>query len=287
MTGEAIAMTDGHGYTTQVKVEQKRMVRVFYAIGPVAVAQSLKRLLVVLGMCIGGFSVMACTQPPSPTTSPRPLPSERTPPSPASLSPGTRVAGGAPPSTQSDVPQSATSRLKQDYTQTAIPLSITLAPVTAAETAQLTQTNAAQKGQALQVGFGRAIPAADRADVLPRLAWTQFSDGALVSAFTVTSPQARSLRLALIAPTLAEGVEVRFFRPGVRPGVLEQSFGPFAQELLPRQPGAADSSWEPEDSEQFWSPVIPGDTIGVEIYLPSAEALQTSAVRLLQVSHMH
>lgn len=226
---------------------------------------------------------MACTQPPSPNRSPQPLASERTPHSPASPSPSSRVAGGAPPPTQSRVLQSATSRLKQDYTQTAIPLSISLPPVTPTETAQLTQANAAQKGQALQIGFGRAIPVADRANVLPRLAWTQFPNGTLVSAFSVTSPQARSIRLALIAPTLAEGVELRFFRPEF----LDHSFGPFTKELLARQPGAAASSGGPEDPGQFWSPVMQGDAIGVEIYLPSAEALPTSAIRLLQVSHIN
>ncbi len=263
------------------------MLRMFYMTGPVPVAKSLKRLLVALGMFIGGLSVMACTQPPSPSKSPQPLSSERTPPSPASPSPGTRLAGGAPPPTQSHAPQPASSMLKQDYTQTAIPLAITLAPVTATEAAQLTQANAGKKGQALQVGFGRAIPAADRADVLPRLAWTHFPDGTRVSAFSVTSPQAHSVRLALVAPTLAEGVEVRFFRPGFHPEVLDQSFGPFTKELLPQQPGAADSSGGLQDPEQFWSPVIQGDTVGAEICLPSAAALQTSSVRLLQVSHIN
>lgn len=226
---------------------------------------------------------MACTQPPSSITRPQPIQATQDTP----VGQASHVAGGASPSNHSPVPQSTASMLKQDYTQTAIPLAITLAPVTATETAQLAEANAATKGQALQVGFGRAIPTADRAEVLFRLAWTQFPNGTLASAFTVTSPQARSVRLGLIAPALAEGVEIRFFRPEGHSGVLNQSFGPFTKELLPQRASVTSSSRQPEDPEQFWSPVVQGDTIGVEVYLPSASALQTSAVHLLQVSHMN
>jgi len=212
---------------------------------------------------------MACTQPP---------PSSKSPQAP-------RVAGGAPPPTHSPAPQSVTSRLKQDYTKTAIPLAITLSPVAATEVAQLRQANAGQKGQALQIGFGRDIPAADRANILPRLKWTHLPNGTLVSACTVTSSQARSVRLALSTPILAEGVEVRFFRPHSP----QQSFGPFTKALLLRQTASdrRNGSGRPGAQKGFWSPVIEGDSIGIEISLPSVEAVQTSSVRLLQVSHMN
>ena len=252
------------------------MFQVFDSIGRVSVAQSVPRLVVALGMCIGGFSIMACTQPPAPNTSPQPTQVAQAP----------RVAGGAPPPTRSSILQAATSMLKQDYTQTAIPLAITLAPLAATETAQLTETEkVTQKSKALQVGFGRDIPATDRANILPRLKWTHFPNGMLVSACTVTSPQARSVRLALVASILAEGVEIRFFRPRSP----EQSFGPFTKELLLRQaePDGRNGPGSSKTQEGFWSPVIEGDSIGVEISLPSAEALQTSSVRLLQVSHMN
>lgn len=251
------------------------MFQIFDNIGPVPLAQSVQRLLVALSMCIGGFSLMACTQPPSSSNRSQPT----------QVAQAARVSGGAPPTTDAHPLQSVTSLLKQDYTQTAIPLAITLVPVEATETAQHAQTNTAQKGKALQLGFGRDIPPADRANILPRLKWTHFPDGTLVSAWTITSPQARSVRLALIAPTLAEGVEVRFFCPRSP----QQSFGPFTQELLLRntEPAGQNRQEKPGTQEGFWSPVIEGDSIGVEISLPSTEALQTSSIHLLQISHMH
>lgn len=256
------------------------MFQLFYRIGPVGTPQSVHRLLMALGMCLGGLSVMACNQPPSSIAPPRPTQVAQY----ESVGQASRVTGGAPHPTHSHVFESANSPCKQDYKQAAVSLAITLAPVTATETAQLTQANAPTKGEPLQVGFGRAIPAADQAEVLLRLAWTRFSDGTLAGAFTVTSPKARSLRLGLIASTLAEGVEIRFFCPQCRSGVLNPSIEPFTKELLP---SVTTGSQEPEDPEQFWSPVVQGDSIGVEVHLPSARALQTSAVHVLQVSHMN
>ena len=185
-----------------------------------------------------------------------------------------RVSGGAPPSSTTRTTPESVNILRQDYTKTPIPLKIILDPVTATEAAQL---GAQKKGQALQVGFGRAIPATHQSDLLSRLQWISLAHGALVSAFTVTSPQASALRVALATPSLAEGIEVRFFSLSTP----NQTFGPFTRKHLLRGAGQASTGKEP-----FWSPVIQGETVGIEIYLPSADALSSSSLRLLQVSHI-
>ena len=230
-------------------------------------------LVATISVLIAGLSPIGCVQPASNGSSTPASDNAAGQHDPAS---SPRVSGGAPPSSATRTPPEPVNTLRQDYANIPIPLRIILDPVTATEAAQLGAEN---KGQPLQVGFGRAIPAPHQSELLSRLQWTSSPHGGIVSAFTVTSPQAGALRVALAASSLAGGVEIRFFSPSSP----TQAFGPFTSKHLLPKPGAGRSS---TGQEPFWSPVIQGETVGVEIYLPSADALSSSSLRLLQVSHL-
>ncbi len=78
-----------------------------------------------------------------------------------------------------------------------------LPPVTADE---LTRLMAPAKGQPLQIGFPRPIPAEYRGDLRSLLTWRRAD--AMTAAFAVTSPAAHALRLGLRVARLPDGVRV-------------------------------------------------------------------------------
>ena len=118
-------------------------------------------------------------------------------------------------------------------------------------------------------------------------------DGSIVSSVSVTSPGASAMRMS-IEVELPEGGELRFFDGQSNTGSDGSGYpviGPI--DLVPKNgtpgllaPPAAEPevagagsalsglsfSLEEAAADVLWSPVVKGDTIGVEISLPSAQA---------------
>ena len=152
-------------------------------------------------------------------------------------------------------------------------LSIVLPCVSEAEKSAL-EENEPDRGGPRQIGFGRAVPAEYRGDLAARLDWsaggeTDADGGSVVAALTVTSPGAAALRISLRAK-LAAGATLRFSSLSDP----EQQFRPFTHEDF----GSS--------ADVVWSPVIEGDTVRVDINLPSSEALPTFSLFLDRVSHI-
>ena len=160
---------------------------------------------------------------------------------------------------------------------TPTPLSISLPAVTDAEQAEWALRDTTGP---LQIGFGRELPVAYQDDLAPLLEWVTRSDGTLVSAVKVTSPGAWALRVAVSA-ILGPDATLRFFNPADP----AQHFEPVTQQDFTSQ-----DSGSAEDLElpalPVWSPVIAGETVGMEISLPSSHALSTFSLYVDQVSHM-
>ena len=160
---------------------------------------------------------------------------------------------------------------------TPTPLSISLPAVTDAERAEWALRDTTGP---LQIGFGRELPVAYQDDLAPLLEWVTRSDGTLVSAVKVTSPGAWALRVAVSA-ILGPDATLRFFNPADP----AQHFEPVTQQDFTSQ-----DSGSAEDLElpalPVWSPVIAGETVGMEISLPSSHALSTFSLYVDQVSHM-
>ena len=160
-------------------------------------------------------------------------------------------------------------------------LSISLPAVTAAERAEWALRDTTGP---LQVGFGREIPVAYQDDLAPRLEWVTRSDGSLVSAVRVTSPGAWALRVAVSA-ILGPDATLRFFSPADP----DQHFEPVTQQDFTSQ-NTDQNTGSAEDLElpdlPVWSPVIAGETVGMEISLPSSQAVSTFSLYVDQVSHL-
>lgn len=151
---------------------------------------------------------------------------------------------------------------------------IVLTPITAKELEQLRR---GRGGRRQPVGVGRALPAPYAEHLDPgSLVWLALPDGGRTGVFAVTSPGAAALRLQLVFQSLPEGVELRFFNPAAR----AEAVGPVTRALLLQSaaPGTG-----PRD---YWSPVIDGDTLAVEIYLPPDVEPAALDFALPRISHL-
>ena len=167
---------------------------------------------------------------------------------------------------------------KMDYTRIAVSRSIVLPAI--ADTDAQRESDLPEPGQPLQIGVGRQVPAVDGGDLAPTLTWTALPRGGRVAAFSVRSPRAGAIRVAVRA-VLPPGAVLRFFAfgdPKRRYPVFKQ--GDFERRPDPGPPSVV-------EVRTRWSPTITGDTVGVEIEIaPSAHEGEVS-LHIVGVSHIH
>ena len=123
-------------------------------------------------------------------------------------------------------------------------------------------------------GVHRDVPGQFRGDLSSRLNWIANDDGTLVSTVLATSPEAIAMRMGIRAD-LVVGGEIRFF--------AEHTDRHRRFPVITR----ADFYQEGDKQEILWSPIVDGDTIGMEITLPSREALPGFSVNVERLSHIH
>ena len=138
-----------------------------------------------------------------------------------------------------------------------------------------------RNGTPLKVGFARAVePLADADAFAKQLAWEPLEDGGQVAALSVTSPGAAALRMGLVVQSLPGGAMLRFYAPETAPVDV-----PAADVLkviaLNTQSGATG-----EAARTFWSPLIEGDTIALEIEVPAHVSTRAVRVSMPSVSHL-
>lgn len=204
----------------------------------------------------------------------------------------------------------AQSAPKLDYSQTPVALEIELPDAGAA-----VRHSIAQQGDdwPLQVGVHLDMPGEFQGDLAPQLDWEAMGDGSIVSSVSVTSPGASAVRMGIKAE-LPDGGELRFFDGQSDQGGEEPVYPVIdAKDLAsgneipgaPATPGLdleslrslkAPSPGEPpsgvvlspsvDGPQTLWSPIMPGDTVGVEISLPSADARSSFSFAIEEISHV-
>lgn len=133
-------------------------------------------------------------------------------------------------------------------------------------------------GSRVKIGEHREMPAAFRTEMGARdLVWEPARGGGEVAAFSVSSPGAEALRVALDFRRLPRGAEVRFYAPGE----TAAAGGSFEADFLTTQRKSLG------DGEAFWSPVVHGETAVVEIWVPSWRRGADVRVSVREISHIH
>lgn len=174
--------------------------------------------------------------------------------------------------------------LQQDYSGADL-LDIR-APALSAE--ERTAIGRPRRGPAL-VGAGQAVPDAHQGELSARLEWNAAPGGGLVAAFQVSAPEAEALRIGLKG-NLPEGGAVRFFSPAD----ASQRFEPYRRtDFLPPEAQdrvkakVATSAPHANDAGRLiWSPSVSGSALGVEVTVPSAEALAKLSLEVARISNL-
>ena len=135
----------------------------------------------------------------------------------------------------------------------------------------------------VKIGYERAIAALDDPKALSqRQAWLGTRYGGVASAFAITSPGARALRLGMWVQAMPDRARLRFFAPGAQE-VIEIT-GAEVNASLRRNLQAGDSGME---AETFWSPLIEGETITLEVELPPDIAPNSLVIAVPRLSHIY
>ncbi len=154
---------------------------------------------------------------------------------------------------------------------------IELPPVSDAEReAERQRAEASTRFLAHPVGFGRDVPGryAERVSA-DDLYWDPAAHGGQVSVLGLRSPGAQALRVLLSIDALPEGAELRFYNPENPDGAV----GPIgADEALADRVG--------EGAALYWSPIVAGDAVAIEIYLPPQAQSEGLKLGVPLISHL-
>ena len=186
--------------------------------------------------------------------------------------------GEISPTVQPDTGELANRSLRLDYTTNRISLRIALPETSAASAAAPAE---ARGNGPLVIGYARELPREFRGDLSPHLDWTPIDDGSIVSALSVTSPGALATRVGVRAE-MVPGAEIRFFSVDA---AAEDALEDGMDRTFPVV--TREDFHEGGEPEILWSPTVEGEALGIEITLPSEEALSIFSFRLEQISHIH
>ena len=180
---------------------------------------------------------------------------------------------------EKSVPPPASWQVRRDYSRFPVSLPVVLPALTKAEAAA--RLDAAKPGAPLPIGLSRELPETYRDDLAKTLQWTALPGGGWVASISVRSPGAEAVRLAVRA-ALPEGARMRFFEVGNPEG----RYPLFKRGDFVAKRGVLDA--EPADNAagMRWSPVISGDTVGVEIEIPPFADLAQVSFWIVRASHI-
>ena len=122
----------------------------------------------------------------------------------------------------------------------------------------------------LQVSFERGMPAEYEGNLSSRMKWVPSKDGTVATQASVTSPGAMNMRMGVLVDLPPEA-EIRFF------GADSTTTYP----VVTRK----DIPWKGSEAQTLWSPIAEGQTIGIEIVLPSEESLPNFKFEIDGVLH--
>jgi hypothetical protein len=142
---------------------------------------------------------------------------------------------------------------------------------------RLKNRNKSFSTRAEQIGFARAVPTTD-----DWLIWHDVQSGGKVATLTVKSSDALGLRMGVLIKRLPITAELRFFAPDNKEQDFYFSAGIDILETIYRNLSSDDS----EAARTYWSPIVQGTSIGLEIYLPAGIATDQVDISVPTISHI-
>ncbi len=156
---------------------------------------------------------------------------------------------------------------------------VELAPLTES---RMTEPQDPFSSAPVKIGFLREVLALSTSpQVATALEWTTNPDGFLVGHLSVRSSGAAALRMGLRFYLLPPELELRFHDETLNQ--IEVVSGTEIQSVLGENQKAGDTS---EDALIYWSPVINGESLGVEFSLPPGVTTESLGFRVTGISHL-
>jgi hypothetical protein len=178
-------------------------------------------------------------------------------------------------------PAAAQTQAQKRWPPSQIPAKIALDRVS---TAQLNAETAAQPGKPgvpFKIGFSRDLPLLKNRDqTLAQLAWHSLPGGQ-IAALSISAPDALGVRLGLLVETIPATALLRFYAPETDQ-VFEVS-GRTIMETLALNLAAGDAR---DEARTYWSPLIDGPEITVEIELPVGVSPDAVIFSIPRLSHV-
>lgn len=163
-------------------------------------------------------------------------------------------------------------------------LTIALAALDATERGWVAEPNTIPGGARL--GFGRAIPQRAAAEALREPEnWRAGADGGLRLQLQITSPGAHGLRLGLSVEALPDDVRLAVAAPE-GDADAEVVSGAEINARLAHDRAAQGAGDSPRGAPLFWTPLVRGETLSLELTLPTGVEPDALAIRLVRVSHL-
>lgn len=156
---------------------------------------------------------------------------------------------------------------------------IRLAPM---EPSDIEKRLQAQSSGAERIGFWRPVSElASASEAFMAMEWSPSADGGSLGHVQIDAPGAAALRLGLRFSGLPAAAELRFHGVGTDPVEGVSGADILALLQMNRESGAS-----PAEAEVFWSPVITGDSVGLEFYLPPNVPLDQLQFSVAGLSHL-
>lgn len=165
--------------------------------------------------------------------------------------------------------------------QSRLPAQVVLDRVEAARLKMEATGQPSKPGVPLQIGVSRDVPMLRHtAQTSALMSWTPIPGGQ-IAAISITSPDALGMRLGLLVEKLPLTALLRFYAQGAEQ-VFEVS-GQEIMETIARNLAAGDTS---DEARTYWSPVIDGQEMTVEIELPTGVSPDEVVFSIPRISHL-
>jgi len=113
--------------------------------------------------------------------------------------------------------------------------------------------------------------------------WHEITDGGYSSTLLFTSSGAAALRVGITVTHLPDAAELRFFQENADNKAEVLVTGEEINKLIQLNKRADPDN---KDADVYWSPVIEGEYVGVEIYLPPGIDPNEVQIAVQQLSHL-
>jgi hypothetical protein len=162
-----------------------------------------------------------------------------------------------------------------------MPAQIVLDRITPARLNTETAAQPGKPGVPFKIGFSRdLLSLKNRAQTLAQLTWQSLSSGQ-IAALSVSTPEALGVRLGLLIENIPATALLRFYAQETDT-VFEVS-GRTIMETVARNLAAGDPS---DEARTYWSPLIDGPEITVEIELPTGVSPDAVLFSMPRLSHL-